>query len=431
MNAQQVRVVGADATGRTRRSPNLHGPHDHGPKRHRASVLVAALVCASTLVLSPTTAQASPDTALSSTQVNSRVETGLRPLLQDAVAAGLPGVIARVQDGSETKLVAAGVADVATGAALRPHARFRVGSITKTFVATVVLQLVGEGRLSLDEPVGRRLPGLLANGDTITVRQLLNHTSGLFNYTDDPTLLPGLAQNRVFTPRELVAIAETHPSTAPPGTKWAYSNTNYVVAGLLVEAVTGHRVGQELRTRIFEPLGLEDTSFPVTSGKIAGYHAHGYVPSGLIPTGAVGTEFPPTPDGRLVDVTELNPSAAWAAGAIISNAPDLSRFYQALMTGKLLTPSMLREMKTTVPTDPTNPSGPGYGLGILRLPTPCGDNWGHDGAWPGYQDVALWNERTDRTVVIAWTLYDQPAAAGVALSNLTGFALCGMPPLRR
>jgi D-alanyl-D-alanine carboxypeptidase len=430
MNAQQVRFVGADATGRTRRSPNLHGPHDHGPKRRRASLLVAALVCASPLVLTSTPAQASPDTALSSTQVNSRVETGLRPLLQDAVAAGLPGVIARVQDGSETRLVAAGVADVATGAALRPHARFRVGSITKTFVATVVLQLVEEGRLSLDEPVGRRLPGLLANGNLITVRQLLNHTSGLFNYTDDPTLLPGLVQNRVFTPRELVAIAETHPSTAPPGTKWAYSNTNYVVAGLLVEAVTGHRVGQELRTRIFKPLGLEDTSFPVTSGKIAGYHAHGYVPSGLIPTEA-DTEFPSTPDGRFVDVTELNPSAAWAAGAIISNAQDLSRFYRALMTGRLLTPSMLREMKTTVPTDPTNPSGPGYGLGILRLPTPCGDNWGHDGAWPGYQDVALYNERTDRTVVIAWTLYNPPAAAGVALSNLTVFALCGMPPLRR
>jgi D-alanyl-D-alanine carboxypeptidase len=101
--------------------------------------------------------------------------------MQDVAAAGVPGVVARVQDGSETRLVAAVVADLATGAALRPDARFRVGSITKTFVATVVLQLVGEGRLLLDEPVGRRLPGLLANGDTITVRQLLNHTSGLFN----------------------------------------------------------------------------------------------------------------------------------------------------------------------------------------------------------------------------------------------------------
>jgi D-alanyl-D-alanine carboxypeptidase len=431
MKAQQIRFVGADATGGTRRSANLHGPHGHGPKRRRASVLVAALVCASTLVLSTTPALASPDTALGSTHVTSQVETGLRPLLQDVVAAGVPGVIARVQDRSETSLVAAGAADLATGAALRPNARFKVASITKTFVATVVLQLVGEGRLSLDEPVGRRLPGLLANGDTITVRQLLNHTSGLFNYTDDPAVLQGLVQNRVFTPRELVAIAETHPSTAPPGTKWAYSNTNYVVAGLLVEAVTGHQVGQELRRRVFEPLGLRDTSFPVTSGKISGYHAHGYVPKELIPTGSAGDEFPPSPDGRLVDVTALNPSATWGAGNIISSAPDLSRFYRALMTGRLLTPSMLREMKTTVPMDPTDPSGPRYGLGIIRLPAPCGVNWGHDGAWPGYQDVAWWNEQTDRTVVIAWTLFGPPAAAGAALSNLIGFALCGMPPLRR
>jgi D-alanyl-D-alanine carboxypeptidase len=380
------------------------------------------------LVLSTTPALASPDTALGSTQVTSRVETGLPPLLRDVVAAGVPGVVARVQDGSQTRLVAAGVADVATGAALRPFTKFRVGSITKTFVATVVLQLVGERRITLDEPVGRRLPGLLANGDAITVRQLLNHTSGLFNYTEDPIWFQGVIKNRVVTPREMVAIAETHPGTAPPGTKWAYSNTNYIVAGLLVEAVTGHQVGQELRTRIFKPLGLRDTSFPVTSGKIPGYHAHGYVPNEPTPAGSADTEFPTTPDGRFVDVTELNPSSVWAAGAIISSAADLSRFYRALMTGKLLTPSMLREMKTTVPLDPANPSGPAYGLGIFRLPVPCGVIWGHEGSWFGYQDAAYWNERTDRTVVIAWTLYNPPLAASLALMRLTNFALCGLPP---
>ena len=314
--------------------------------------------------------------------------------------------------------------------ALRPQARFRVGSITKTFVATVVLQLVGEGRLSLDEPVGRRLPGLLANGDTITVRQLLNHTSGLFNYTEDPTVLQGLVQNRVFTPRELVAIAETHPSTAPPGTKWAYSNTDYIVAGLLVEAVTGHPVGEELRTRIFEPLGLADTSFPMTSGNIPGYHAHGYLSAALVPAGVVvSPEFVSTPDGRLLDMTELNPSWAWAAGAVISSAPDLSRFYRALMTGSLLTPAMLQEMKTTVPDDPANPSGQGYGLGIMRIPTSCGVNWGHNGSVFGYEDAAYWNERTDRTVVVAWNRDHPPAAAGAALSNLINFAQVSPYPL--
>ena len=429
MDAPQIRVVGAEATGGTQHSPNLHGPHDHRPKRRRASVLAAALVCASSLVLGTTAAQAGTGTAVGSAPVKSGVETGLRPLMQDVVAAGVPGVVVRVQDGSETRLVAAGVADVTTGAALRPQARFKVASITKTFVATVVLQLVGEGRLSLDEPVGGRLPGLLANGNTITVRQLLNHRSGLFNYTDDPTFGQGLGQNRVFTPRELVAFAEAHPSTAPPGTKWEYSNTNYVVVGLLVEAVTGHRLGQELRTRIFEPLGLKDTSFPVTTAQIPGYHAHGYVPTGGVPTGPLPPEFTLTPDGLLLDVTQATPSTIWAAGNMISNAADLSRFYRALMTGGLLTPSMLREMKTTVPTDPAKPAGLRYGLGIMRLPGSCGAIWGHNGFWPGYQDQAFWNERTDRTVVVASTLY--PPAANVAQTKLSDFALCGVPPLRR
>ena len=127
--------------------------------------------------------------------------------------------------------------------ALRPAAQFRIGSITKTFVATVVLQLVGEGRLTLDEPVARRLPGLLANGHQITVRQLLNHTSGLPNYSDDPDLFAGIVQNRIWDPRELVALAERHPQLFAPGSAWRYSNTNYIVAGLLIEAVTRHSPG--------------------------------------------------------------------------------------------------------------------------------------------------------------------------------------------
>ena len=149
---------------------------------------------------------------------------------------------------------AAGVGDIATGAALRPAAQFRIGSITKTFVATVVLQLVGEGRLRLDEPVAQRLPGLLSNGHRITVRQLLNHTSGLPDYTEDPELFAGIVKNRVWAPRELVALAEKHPQLFAPGSAWKYSNTNYIVAGLLVEAVTGHSLARELERRIFSPL---------------------------------------------------------------------------------------------------------------------------------------------------------------------------------
>jgi D-alanyl-D-alanine carboxypeptidase len=379
---------------------------------------VATVVSALTLTLGPIPAVATSVTAPGSAQV-SGVDVGLRTRLQDVVAAGVPGVVIRVQDGRRIRRAVEGVADLATSAALQPEARFRAGSVTKTFVATVVLQLVGEGRLSLDEPVERWLPGLLTTGSTVTVRQLLNHTSGLFDYTADPAVLAGVTQNRVFRPRELVAIAETHPSSVPPGTIFGYSNTNYIVAGLLVEAVVHHGLGQELRDRIFDPLGLVHTSFPVATGRIPGYHAHGYIPTDLVPT----------PDGRPLDVTAVNPSAAWAAGALVSNAADLSRFYRALMSGRLLAPDLLREMKTTIPEDPTDPNLFRYGLGIERVQDPCGANWGHAGGIVGYEDMAYWNEQTHRTVVLASTMFPAPSAAEEALTHLTDFALCGTHPM--
>jgi D-alanyl-D-alanine carboxypeptidase len=355
-----------------------------------------------------------PAPTRSSIQAASPADPGLKAALDAVVAAGVPGALLRVQEGHETEVAAAGVADLATSAALRPQARFRVGSITKTFVATVVLQLVGEQRLALDRPVGEWLPGLLANGDHISVRELLNHTSGLFNYTNDPRLSAGVVANRVWDPKELVAMAEDHPASFPPGSAHAYSNTNYVVAGLLIEAVTHHRLAQELGRRIFQPLDLEDTSFPNASGQISGYHAHGYVPATLIPT----------PDGKPFDVTGLNPSWVWGAGNVVSSAEDLSRFYRSLMGGKLLSPRLLQEMKTTVAIDPADPTS-GYGLGIGRVQTPCGVIWGHDGAVPGYEDAAYWNESTGRTVVVAETMYPTPLPALNAYINLVALALCG------
>lgn len=166
---------------------------------------------------------ASAETPQATPSVDS-VSTELDAALNDVVATGVPGIIVRVQDADRAaRNFAAGVGDLPTGAALRPAAQFRIGSITKTFVASIVLQLVGEGRLGLDEPVARRLPGLLANGGQITVRQLLNHTSGLPDYTADPELFAGIVENRVWEPRELVALAARHPQLFPPGSAWRYS----------------------------------------------------------------------------------------------------------------------------------------------------------------------------------------------------------------
>jgi len=336
--------------------------------------------------------------------------------LNDVVAAGVPGVIVRVKDARHAaRDYAAGVDDLSTGTVLRPSARYRVGSVTKTFVATIVLQLVGEARLGLDEPVAKRLPGLLSNGRRITVRELLNHTSGLPDYTEDPELFAGIVRNRVWTPRELVAMADRRPQLFAPGSAWRYSNTNYIVAGLLIRRVTGHSLAHDLKQRIFLALHLHHTSFPVTSARLAGYHAHGYI----------SPETAPTADGPRLDVTGYNPSHAWAAGAIVSNTADLSHFYEALLTGRLLTRPLLREMEKTVAEDPTDPNTTfRYGLGLQRVNDTCGANWGHDGAIYGYRGQAYWNARTGRTVVIAMTMHPAPAAAESPLATATDLALC-------
>lgn len=372
-------------------------------------MVLAAIVVVSNV----TPVIARPTVTASESLFEPRADVDLPRLLERVVDAGIPGVVARVQEGREVRALTAGVGDLRTGEALRPHARFRAGSITKTFVATVVLQLVGEGLLDLDEPVEGALPGLLPDGDVITARQLLNHTSGLFNYTADPDALAGIEEHPAVEPEDLVAVATAHPLSFPPGTDFHYSNTGYIVAGLLVEAVTGNGLARELRRRIFDTLALEHTSFPVDTGRIRGYHARGYLPADLAPTR----------DGEPMDVTEINASWAWAAGALVSNARDLSRFYRSLLGGELLDPGLLEQMQTTI-EDPDYP-GEAYGLGIMWIDTPCGRFWGHNGSIAGYHSSALRNEDADRSVVFALTMSPLPPASEGPFAEAFDLALCG------
>jgi D-alanyl-D-alanine carboxypeptidase len=183
------------------------------------------------------------------------------------VAAEAPGAAAWVQDDSGARQAASGVADRRTGRPMRPELHFRAGSLTKSLVATVVLQLVAEGRLSLQDSLQRWLPGILPYGEQVTIRQLLNHTSGVpQNWaTIEQTLYRSSGGRfRVWTPRELVALVADQPPGFPPGTAWSYSNTGYILLGLVVEAASGSTLGQELHRRIFGPLGLHGTSFPET-----------------------------------------------------------------------------------------------------------------------------------------------------------------------
>ncbi len=291
---------------------------------------------------------------------------------------GALGAQVRITDGRERFTARSGVAEFGTTKPVPTDGRFRAGSITKTFVSTVVLQLVGEGEVALDEPIGSYLPGLLPDGDKITVRNLLQHTSGLYNYTSALPLDPAGFETIRFKhwdPRDLVALATAKPLDFPPGTQWKYSNTNYVVAGLLIEKITGRPYAKAVEQRILRPLGLHGTSLPGDRVDVPGPHAHGYY----------------TVDGKVVDITRLNPSAAYSAGEIVATTADLDRFIDALLDGRLLRPAELAELTKALPF-----TG-GYGLGIEANQLPCGVTvYGHSGGIPGYSSF-MGSTRDTRT----------------------------------
>ncbi|GAA1014025.1 serine hydrolase domain-containing protein [Streptomyces thermogriseus] len=314
-----------------------------------------------------------------------------RRAMQAAVDAGVPGVTATARDARGTWSATAGAGDLRTGRKRSPHDHYRIGSLTKTFVATVVLQLEAEGRLSLDDTVDTWLPGLVTgnghDGTRITLRQLLNHTSGVFNYTDDEDYRRTYSTKEGFlahryatrTPEELVRIALAHEPYFEPGTpgKWAYSNTNYVLAALVIEKATGRPYGEEIRRRIIEPLHLTGTSVPGTRALLPRPSSRAYAKLGPVATEPAH------------DVTYFNPSRAFGAGEMISNSRDLNRFYRALLRGRLLPSKQLAEMTTTVPVGP----GRDYGLGLMRVTLSCGVTvWGHSGNTTGSGTAAVTTE---------------------------------------
>jgi D-alanyl-D-alanine carboxypeptidase len=287
---------------------------------------------------------------------------------------------------------------------MRAADRWRIASVSKAFVATVVLQLEAEGKLDIDDPVERWLPGLVPNGNAISLRELLNHTSGLFNYTDDEPFFQAVFSNpgRMWTPRELVSVAVAHPPNFAPGANWSYSNTGYVLLGLVVEAVTGKPFGQSLQERIFTPLGLTSASFPAGI-QLDPTFVHGYISFG---------------QGPLVDVTPaLDPSWAWAAGGIVSTARDVTIFYRALLTGRLLPAAQLDEMEV-----PSIVAGT-YGLGIAATFTKCGPAFGHDGDFPGYRTEVFGTANGKREAVLMVNV-DETFVRWARLEAIAKTALC-------
>jgi D-alanyl-D-alanine carboxypeptidase len=319
------------------------------------------------------------------------------------VSAGVPGALAFVRDGERTRTAAAGLADVSVRRKLRPDDRFRVGSVTKTFVAAIVLELAAEKRLRLDEPIARRLPGLLPDGDRITIRDLLAHRSGLEDVADDPEVLNGSRSD--WSPRRLVALVAKRPRLAAPGGDFHYSSTNYLVLGLLVERVTGRSVAAELRRRIVEPLRLADTTYQ--PGPLAAPHVHGYRLASH--QGVVDPAAAPR------DLERRSARWAGASGDLVSSARDLARFLAALFGGHLLPSRELRAMEAVSPR---------YGLGLAVYPTRCGLAWGHTGNLNGVLTIA-WSTRDGRRqAVVMANAYPLPAAADIALRRAAVTAFC-------
>ena len=306
--------------------------------------------------------------------------THLKSRAQGLVDAGYPAALAAVSDAKgESAGVAVGKGNLETGQAPPLDGEVRIGSNTKTFVAVVVMQMVQEGKVGLDEPIETYLPGLIKgegiDGSKITVRQLLQHTSGLPEYTDTTPGRSDIFQikDHYIPPRDLLDTALGKPAAFEPGTQWAYTNTNYVVLGMLVERVSQRPVGEQIDERIVKKLGLSHTYFPAPGDRsIKGTHPQGYHLSA---------------EGKLGDMTEMDPAWAWAAGAMVSTPSELNTFFQAVFDGRLLTQSSIDEMKNGA-VDASSRLGPGtvYGLGLIGRSLTCGGtSWGHGGTIHGYQ----------------------------------------------
>ncbi|MCY7401025.1 MAG: beta-lactamase family protein [Nocardioides sp.] len=343
-----------------------HGFHS---SKRAAAVTVAGLVAglALTAPTAPAVAAAGPVT----TPPTASDTPGMQRALDQLVEDGAPGALLYSYDKGKVTALQSGLADIASGTPMVPGSSYRIGSQTKTYVATAVLQLVAQDRVHLGDPVSRYLPRLLAGHPRITVRQLLNHTSGLYEFNDDPRVLAPYLEGdlgHVWTPRHLVRIALSHKPVARPGTAYHYANTNYVLAGLMVQAVTGRGLGDVLRDRVFSKAHLDATTF-TKARTLPSPASHGYV------------ELPG--DKQPTDITSLYPYP-WASGATVSTAPDVARFYRHLLSGRVLPQRLMAAMRTTV--DASGEDGPGtrYGLGLERFRTPCGAAWGHGGNFPGY-----------------------------------------------
>ncbi|MEU6313239.1 serine hydrolase domain-containing protein [Streptomyces sp. NPDC047014] len=389
-------------------SPAPSGGRSWTRRGTRLTVLASATVLSLTALVIPAQAAAPSLSGPAGVQTQQYGQqpldrAALRTSLDAVRTAGMYGIHSSVRNGSASWRGAAGLADVDTGRPMQPYFEHRIGSITKTFTAVAVLQQVQAGRIELDAPVGRYLPRLMdaERGRTVTVRMLLNHTSGIGDYVlpafpgliEDPGGTLEANRHRHIEPQELARLGLAVQPAAPRGS-FAYSNTNYIIAGLLLEKVTGQDAEAYITRNVIRKAGLKHTYFPRTA-RIEGPHAKMY-------ESMYGTIDPAR------DFSEYDMSWAGTAGALVSTTDDLNDFYRRLLSGKLLRPAELRAMKTTVPASDPAPDGEPpfhYGLGLYSLRMPDGTTyWGHDGGVFGAGTWALSTEDGKRQMAVAYNL---------------------------
>lgn len=376
--------------------------------------VVLAAVGATTAVAQPAGSKAAADPA------------AVRAALERTVAAGAPGAFAVVRDhgGADPKQsVAVGKADL-DGTPMNADWRFRVGSNTKLFTSVLVLRLAEQGRIDLDKPLRDSLPaGTLPEGWDMTGRQVLQHRSGVYDHTNDLLEQPGeettsafekRIRNTVYQPADMVAMSVKHGKQFTPGSKYSYSNTNYVLLGMAIEHLTGGSYGKALRKQIIKPLGLKKTSYVVPRKTISGKHVTGYL----------------TNDDRtkpLLDSTEQNGSWVASSGAVISSAADLDRFLTKLLAGRsggLLSDESVRQMTTALPTPTAKVS---YGLGLREIELSCGKVYGHGGIVQGFQTQSFATRDGKKTVVV-FANASNNSAVTQGLTNTLEPAFCGTKP---
>lgn len=380
----------------------------------RRSSLPALVACLAAVAAAPAVAGAAEPTAASPKAA--AAQRGAPPwaarlnaaLVGELQRRRIPGVVVGVRTprhGSWT--TALGTADIARGTPMTTRTHLRIGSVTKTFTGTLILQLAGAGRLSLDDTISRYVPNV-PDGDVITLRQLLNMTSGLYSYTEDESFMTEAAVlGRRWTLAELLRIAFAHPPYFAPGRGYHYSNTNTVLLGMVIERVTGEPLRVAMERRIFAPLGLRETELPADGTRMARPYAQGYNydPAGLNLNrnrSALADWNAGAPD----DVTALDTSWGWAAGGAVSTIGDLLDWSTALGTGRTLTPAMKAERERWIPIG-EGPNPPGYGLNIANFQGAIG----HNGRLPGFNSYALYVPRTKTSIALIANSSQSPDAS--------------------